>query len=145
MSKPELTSAEKSRRTRLIKEGIALKQAVEANEARLKQVKEELWGFAEPEIQAAGGKSCTFTTTAGSCEVVASTVITLPEESIGNLRALLGERSDELLEVTQKVSITDRLKRLITDPQPQEKSLAERARQCLRFRTDSRFTFKPAA
>lgn len=141
----ELAPTEKARRTRLINEAIDRSEAIKFNGVRLKEIQEELWGFAEPEIQANGGKSCTFTTSAGSCEVVASTVIILPDESVGNLRAALGERFEELVAVEQKYSLSSGLKRLLEKPQPQEKTLAERIRQCLRFRTSSRFTFKPAA
>lgn len=145
MSRSNVEPAEKARRTRLINEAIACDGMIKANTVRLKELKEAIWAFAEPQIQEAGGKSCIFPTAAGVCEVAISTVITLPDEAVANLRVLLGERYAELVETTEKVSITDRLKRLITEPQPQEKTLAERARQCLRFRTDSRFTFKPAA
>lgn len=141
----ELTPVEKGRRTKLINEAIQAKQDLEAAEARLETLKAEIWAFAESDLLEGDVKSLVFPTAAGVCEVGMATTITLPKGSEANLRAILGDRSDELLEVTQKVSITDGLRRLLTEPQPMEQSLAERLRGCVQFKRSSRFTFKPAA
>ncbi len=141
----ELTPAEKGRRTKLINEAIQAKQEMEAAEARLETLKAEIWAFAEQDLLEGDTKTLIFPTAAGVCEVGLATTITLPKGSEANLRAILGQRAEELLEVTQKTSITDGLRRLITEPQPMEQSLAERVRGCVQFKRGSRFTFKPSA
>ncbi len=139
----ELSPHEKAKRTKLINEGCEVRQIKKEAEARLKEIEEELWPFAETEI--GDGKSCTFTTGKGSCEVQRAVTITIPEESLGNLRAALGERFDEMVKVEEKQSVTSSLKRVLSEPQPNERTLADQVRTMLRFRELHRFSFKLAA
>ena len=141
----ELTPAEKAKRTRLINEGIELSQEKRDCEARLKEIQETLWDFAEAELAATGQKTCTFTTPQGSCEVTEATNLTIAEETVANLRAALGDRFDELVKTQEKLSITDSLKRILQQPQPNEKSLAEKIRMFIKARASTRFSFKSAA
>ena len=103
----ELTPAAKAKRTRLINEGIELSQEKKDCEARLREIQETLWDFAEAELAATGQKTCTFTTPQGSCEVTEATNLTIAEETVANLRAALGDRFDELVKTQEKLSITE--------------------------------------
>lgn len=140
----QLTPAEKGLRTRLLNEGIALTQQKKAVEARLKEIQHELYEkHAKPALDA-GLKSCSFTSPAGSCDIVLATTIEIPEEEIGEIQEALGEQHITLIETKVRYGVTSGLRRLVEHPQPQEVDLAERLRGLLRFKPSTRFTFKAA-
>ena len=144
MSTSELTPKEKAKRTRLVNEGIRLAADKAVYDARLDEIKKELWKQAEVLMAASGAKNCTFATRKGRCDITSAMLATIPAESEKPLKKALGDRFEKMVKEERKFSLTAVFRSLLSKPNPADVKLADRVRELIKMRTVPRLNFKRA-
>jgi len=144
MSTEDLSPGEKAHRTRLLQRGLELHQSIEESRAELEEVKQGLYAFAEPGLDA-GETSVTISGKAGACTITRRTTTSIDDKKLSKLKSLLGVRFESLVASKVTHSLTSAFKKLLEDPDPVDADLAEKVAGCVKTRESTAVSFKPAA
>ena len=118
----QMSPADRAALSRKINEGIRLAREIEEAEERLRAVKGEVYALV-------GGPG-KVKSNLGLCEIRRNETITLPsgENTRVALVELVGQRYADLVEEETKLKPTSAFRRILTDPGPAERDLADQLR-----------------
>ena len=132
----EISTADKAQRTRLVHQMAELESNKKDVEKRMKDLKARLMPFISPGLESDG--KITIATSKAVLEVTNVSTVVINEDAVDDLRGVLGDRFDDLIEVQVKHKATGALRRLLED----EHELSEATGEHIQRRLSTRFAIR---